>query len=426
MGLKQMVIDLSPLRSSREFRYIFIARTISLFGIGFLAVALPLQVFRLTGSTLGVASVSAVLAVSVFVGTIGGGVLADRHDRRRLIIAARAIAGIGFAVLAANALLPEPQMWIIYVCAAVDGLCGGLSATALVSVTPSLVPREKLAAAAALMTLTTELGAVVAPALGGVLAAGFGVQANFGIAAVATAATTYCITRLPPLPPTVTRRETLGRALATGARFAVQNRVVGGVLLAGVLAMLLAGVTVLLPEFVERVLHGGPATLGVLHSATAIGAVLGSLTSGWTGRVRGAGTIVLLAVLLAAGGLLGAGLAGVTALTLLGLIAHGLGRAIGDILRFAVIQQHTPDELRGRVASLWQAQMSVGLALGTMVAGLVATVVPVRWAIAAYGGLGVVGAVVLLCTLRGLRAARLDVAEPAAVPAAGGAGRPAA
>src|SRR5699024_5457210 len=134
------------------------------------------------------------------------------------------------------------------------------------------VPKEKLPAAAALMSLTTEIGSVAAPSLGGVTVAVLGVHANYLAATAATVATTIWILKLPALPPTVTRRESVAQAVATGARFAASNRLVGGLLLAGMLAVLLGGVTVLLPEFVERVLHGGPTSLGILHSSIAVGA----------------------------------------------------------------------------------------------------------------------------------------------------------
>ncbi len=154
---EKLFIDLDPLRTSREFRYLFTARVVSLFGLGFLIVAVPVQVYQLTGSTAQVAAVSAVIGVTTFGATFAGGVLADRYDRRNVIALARGTAGVAFALLAINAFLPEPQMWAIYVLAVVDGIAGGISSTALMAVTPSLIPRDKLAAAGALMALTADL-----------------------------------------------------------------------------------------------------------------------------------------------------------------------------------------------------------------------------------------------------------------------------
>ncbi|MDX5312444.1 MAG: enterobactin transporter EntS, partial [Rhodococcus sp. (in: high G+C Gram-positive bacteria)] len=245
--IDKLVLDLDPLRTSREFRYIFTARVVSLFGLGFLVVAVPLQVYRLTGSTAQVAAVSAVLGVTTFAATFAGGVLADRYDRRRVIALARGTAGVAFAVLAVNAFLPDPRMWVVYVAAVIDGVCGGISATALMAVTPSLLPREKMAAAGALMALTGVLGAMIGPALGGVVIATGGVGVAYALAAFTTAITTFCITRLPALPPAHVADESPLRSVASGFRYAAGNRVIGGVLVCGFVTMLLAGWSVLVP-----------------------------------------------------------------------------------------------------------------------------------------------------------------------------------
>lgn len=156
-----LVIDVSPLRTSRPFRYAFSARLISLLGIGLLVVAVPAQTYQLTGSTLQVAGVSTAMAIAMFFGSLFGGVLADRYDRRRTIQLARSAAGLGFVILGCNALLPHPSMWVIYVAAAVDGLAGGVSSSALMALMPTLLPRNKMAAAGALVALTTDRKSVV-------------------------------------------------------------------------------------------------------------------------------------------------------------------------------------------------------------------------------------------------------------------------
>nr|WP_206025115.1 enterobactin transporter EntS [Rhodococcus sp. 14C212] len=404
--IDKLVLDVDPLRTSREFRYIFTARVVSLFGIGFLVVAVPLQVYRLTGSTAQVAAVSAVLGVTTFAATFVGGVLADRYDRRRVIAVARGTAGVAFAVLALNAFLPDPKMWVVYVAAVIDGVCGGISATALMAVTPSLLPREKMAAAGALMALTGDLGAMVGPALGGVVIAAGGVGAAYALAAFATAVTTFCITRLPSLPPMHVADESPLRSVISGFRYAAGNRVIGGVLVCGFVTMLLAGWSVLVPEYATEVLGAGPSVVGLLYTAPAVGAVIGSLTSGWTGRLRRSGQVVFLLMAVSAAGLVGAGLTATVAVTLLGLAAHGFGDALTDIVRYATVQKHTPDEYRGRIAAVWAAQVTAGASVGAVVAGAVATLVPISAALPAYGAVGLVITTLLWATLRTLR--RLD------------------
>ncbi|APE36539.1 MFS transporter [Nocardia mangyaensis] len=400
---RKIAIDLEPLRTSREFRTLFIARTISVFGIGFLVVALPIQVYQLTGSTAQVAMVSAVIGLSAFGGTLIGGVAADRYDRRTVIAGARGAATIGFALLALNAMLPDPQIWAIFVCAVVDGLAGGISATALVAATPGLIPRDKLAAAGALMALTSDLGAMAAPALGGVLIAFAGVTVNYWLAAGASLITTILIARLGPMIPESTHGESPMRAIVSGFQFAFSHKVVGATLLAGFVTMLLSGWNVLVPAYVAEVLHGGEATVGLLFAAPAVGAVLGSLTSGWTGSIRRGGQVIFAATLISAAGFVGAGLVGATLAVFFGLVAHGAGRVVSDIARFAVVQANTPDAFRGRVSGVWTAQITVAVSVGAVVAGLVSSVVPTRDVFLVYGAVGCVLTIALWCVLGTLR-----------------------
>ncbi|OLT12425.1 hypothetical protein BJF78_04325 [Pseudonocardia sp. CNS-139] len=222
--MSRILLDLTPLRAS-PFRAAFAARAVSVVGLGFLIVAVPLQVYELTGSTTGVATITAVVGVSAFAGTLIGGVLADRHDRQRLIVAARAVATAGFAVLALNAVLPAPQLWLIVVCGVVDGMAGGVSGTALTAATPSLVGEDDLPAAGALVALTSDIGAVLGPALGGVLIGLAGIPANYAVCAVTSLVTTLLLTRLPAMapPPGPRERSTARSPAASGSRAATAS-----------------------------------------------------------------------------------------------------------------------------------------------------------------------------------------------------------
>ncbi|MFR9806884.1 enterobactin transporter EntS [Pseudonocardia sp. RS010] len=402
MRLGGLVIDTSPLRTSRPFRFAFVARLVSLLGIGLLVVAVPAQTYALTGSSLHVAGVATTTGIGLFVGSIGGGVLVDRFERRRTIQLARSAAGLAFLVLGANALVPEPSLAVVYLASAVDGLAGGVSGTALMAVVPTIVPRDKLAAAGALTALTTDLGTVASPAIAGVIIASGGIATTYFVAAVATALTVGLIRGIGPSPvPGETHEQPL-RALATGLRYASAHRVVRAVLVVGLLTMLVSGPMVLLPAYVDQTLGAGPQVLGLLYGAPAVGAVAGSLTSGWTGRVRRSGIALLASVALMSGGIAVLGLAGGAVVAFLALAGHGLGRALTDILRFAVLQQNTPDALRGRISSLWQAQVVVGTSVGSILAGLLGRRFAPDTALLVYGLGGVVLAALLVGVLGAL------------------------
>jgi ENTS family enterobactin (siderophore) exporter len=398
MRLGGLVIDTSPLRTSRPFRFAFAARLVSLLGIGLLVVAVPAQTYALTGSSLHVAGVATTMGIGLFVGSIGGGVLVDRFERRRTIQLARSAAGLAFVVLGVNALLPDPSLVVVYVASAIDGLAGGVSGTALMAVIPTIVPRDKLAAAGALTALTTDLGTIASPAVAGVIIASGGVATTYFVAAVATVLTVGLIRGIGPSPAPGETHEQPLRALATGLRYAAGHRVVRAVLVVGLLTMLVSGPTVLLPAYVDQTLGAGPQVLGLLYGAPAVGAVLGSLTSGWTGRVRRTGIALVASVALMSAGIAVLGVAGGAVVAFLALAGHGLGRALTDILRFAVLQQNTPDELRGRISSLWQAQVVVGTSVGSILAGLLGRWFAPDTALFVYG----LGGVVLAALLVGL------------------------
>ncbi|WP_149258732.1 enterobactin transporter EntS [Actinomadura sp. K4S16] len=406
--LRRLVIDVGPLRDSRPFRNVFVARTVSVFGIGMLAVALPVQVYDLTGSTVHVGGVSAAEGFALLAGFLWGGVLADRHDRRRLMLRARAAAGIGFVLLALNAFLPSPSLAALYALAAWDGLMTGVSITALLAATPALVAPDKLVAAGALNALTVRLGSMASPALGGLVVSAFGVGWNYAAAAAGTLGTLGLLTGLPRLKPEAASTEADPlKAVWNGFRFVASHRVVGSLMLLGLLFMVAGGVPVLMPAFASRSLDGGATTVGLLFAAPACGAVLASLTSGWAGRARTPGLALLAASLSGFVALACLGLARHPALAVAILFVYGFVQSVEEILRYGLIQSHTPDSHLGRVNALWSAQETGGGAVGSLGAGALGRYLAPGAAIVLYGTVSAVLALALALTLTGLRTATL-------------------
>ncbi|WP_406970067.1 MULTISPECIES: enterobactin transporter EntS [unclassified Nocardiopsis] len=409
------MVDTSPLRLSREFRIVFTARLISVFGLGFAAVALPLQVYQLTGSSLMVATVHTTTAVSVLAGTLVGGLLADRGDRRRLIVIGRASAVIGFGALAANTLLPDtPWLWVIYAAAVVNGMFGSFSAVALQAAAPGFVPPERLPAAGALLALNAELGSVLAPALGGVVIAAWGIGTNYVVTAALSLVTTALVWRLPRLdaPPAEGGRPSVAADLREGAVFAVRHRVVGPLLLLGLVQMLFAAPAVLIPEFTDKVLGGGEALVGLLYTAPALGALIGSLTSGWAGRAHRTGGLLLAAVALCGAAVLALGASPWAPLAFAFLVLLGFGQVVEEILRYALLQSHTPDRLRGRVNAVWTAQATVGDSTGALTLGALAPLIGAAGALMAGGVLTLASTALIALGFAGLRTGRVLTARP--------------
>ncbi|MFB6820033.1 enterobactin transporter EntS [Streptomyces virginiae] len=412
MPLRDFVIDIEPLRTSRDFRAIFIARVVSLFGLGMATVALSAQVYGLTRSTFDVAVASMIMSITVLLGSLWGGVMADRTDRRKLIVCARGAAALAFAGLAVNAMLPDPTLWAIYVCVAWDGLATGVSVTALMAVAPTLVRPDQLPAAGALISLTGEIGSISAPFLGGVLLALWGPGPVFAFTAVTTAVTTLLISRIRPLPPVAHDEEDEEAGADTGSllvafKYAVRNRVVGGLLVLGGVMALFNLPVVLFPEMVDRQFHGGEVMLGLLYTAPAVGAVAVSATSGWLTRAARPGRLLILAAVTGGLSAVGFGLSGDIWLAFALLAVGGAAGTVYEILEYALVQHSTPDRLRGRIVSVITTQGTTGGVVGDVEVAALARWFSPGGAAVVNGAICAVAAVVVAIAVPGLRKATL-------------------
>lgn len=430
--LRRHSIDLGPLRSSRAFTLIFWGRLVSIAGIGVLSTAIPLQVYALTGSSVHVALVATVMGLAGFAGALSGGLMADRLDRRKIILAARGSAIAGFALLAVNAFAAEPMLAAFHVAAAVDGLAGGISATALSATVPRTVEPTQLPAASALMAISMDLGMVLTPALGGLLYAVIGPGWLYLWVIAASLASMALLWGLPELQPGIDEqaaadpqirqagtlgaiRRTCAQAWADtreGMAYVARDRVVGPIMLLGFIQLLCASPYVLIPEFAERQLGLGPEAAGLLYSAPAAGALLASLSSGWTGRVRPAGRVLLVVLCASSLGVLALGLTSSLPLALAAMALTGVGDVLAEIFRYAIIAGRTPDRLLGRVSAVWSAQGTVGDTLGGPLLSLLAKVLGPGGAIAAGGALAAGLSAVVVLSARELRALRIESETP--------------
>jgi ENTS family enterobactin (siderophore) exporter len=372
-----LLLDLAPLRASRDFALLFTARLVSMIGVGILGVALSVQVFGLTGSSVHVALVGACFALGMVTGLLAGGRLADRGDRRVLILRARAAYLAVGLVLLGNALLPQPMFWPIALAAVLSGITGGISAPALMAATPTLVAREHMPAAVALGSLSMQAGGLLGPAIAGAALGTLGPSGTYALCVAIAAAVPLLILKVRPLVPRpgphVGPPRPSAGGLLEGLRFAATDRRIAGLLLIDIGAMILARPVPLFPQIDIERYGGGPAEVGWLHAAVAVGAFVAAMTSGWVGRPGRAGMVLLGGFLLWGLGIMGLGLSPALAPALICLAVAGYGGTTAEILRGAQLQIHTPDALRGRVSSLWMMLGTVVPALGGLVAGVAAS-----------------------------------------------------
>ncbi|MEI5097798.1 MFS transporter [Streptomyces sp. PmtG] len=421
--LSGLAMDLRPLRESRDFRLLHAGFLGALTGTLMTWVAVAVQVYELTGSSLHIGLVSLARALPMVVGVLVGGVLADRTDRRTLMIATRLPLVLVAAALAVNALAAEPRLWVIYAATAATGLLAGLGGPAMLAAIPALAGPERLAAAGALLAGSTQLAALVGPAAGGALIAGPGLAACYAVDAAGFLVFTAALLFVRPLPVTAAPapgkgvRKAFG-SLTDGLRFVRRHRVVLGLLLVDAAAMVCTMPQALYPALADERFGGGAAAVGLLYAAPAFGALVGAATSGWTARAGGHALVG--AVLLWGAALTGVGLSSWLPLALVLLALAGLGDLVSETLRSALLQHTTPDELRGRVSSLWMAQATVSPALGNAAVGLLAELTGAAAAVT-IGGLVCVGATLAVAVaFPSLRRARLGAPATRAEATANG------
>ncbi|WP_431689179.1 enterobactin transporter EntS [Hahella sp. NBU794] len=375
MSKSSIFVDFSLLKNNSHFRAVFVARMMSVFALGILTVAVPVQIHELTGSTLQVGFAMALDSVGMFVGLMCGGVLADRFDRRKLILTARFLCGAGFLALALNSFVAEPSLLALYIVSAWDGFFGAMGITALMASIPTLVGRENLAAAGALSMLTVRFGAVMSPAVGGLIIVSADVSWNYLLAGVGTVATLLPLVRLPSLKPGDHPPGHPLQALLEGFQFLCRHKIVGAVIVVGTAQTVLSAIRVLFPALAEEGYGGGAFEVGLMFSAVPLGAMLGAFTSGWVGGWRRPGALMLGAMTASALAVASLGVVSHIWLALVALALVGYLGSITSLLQFMLVQSHTPDRLLGRVNSLWSAQDVVGDGVGAVGLGALARAV---------------------------------------------------
>jgi ENTS family enterobactin (siderophore) exporter len=411
MRLGQIVLDIAPLRESRDFRWLFAGRLVSNAGNAVAVTAANWQVYQLTHSSLAVGLLTLADSAGMLVGLLAGGMLADRYDRRKVLLAVRLPQAALSALMLLNSLLARPGLWPIYVLTLGIGLLAGLGSPAATAVVPALVSPNRLAAAVALNAMGNQLGWLVGPALAGLLIARAGLAACYGIDAAAFAVFGLAMLFVRPLPPSVRAQRPGLRSLAEGFSFVRHNGVVGGMLLIDTNAMIFGMPTGLFPALAAEHFHGGSATFGLLTAAPGLGAIIGAVTSGWTSHLRRPGIVVIGAGIVWGGAIVGFGLVRSLPVALGFLALAGMGDLISEVLRNALLQHYTPDPLRGRVSSLYLGQVNTAPALGNVEAGAVAQLFSPVVSVVSGGLACVAGALLLGLVIPALRTATLPSRE---------------
>ena len=365
-------------------------------------VAIPYQVYELTGSSLLVGLLGLAELAPLLVTALVGGALADAVDRRRMVRLAELGLSLAAGVLLVNAMLPDPHVWVLFVVAAVMAGLDGIQRPSLDALTPRLVERHELLAASALDSFRGNIGMIAGPAVAGVVIATGGLEVTYAIDVGTFVFSLAMLTLMRAVPPPPEAEPPSLRRIVDGIRYAASRDELVGTYAVDLVAMFFGMPLALFPAFAADL--GGAQALGLLYAAPSVGSLLATLTSGWVSRVHRHGLAVIVAAAGWGVGITVLGFASSLPLALAALVFAGAADMISGIFRSTIWNQTIPDHLRGRLAGIEQLSYSAGPLLGNVESGVVAAFAGVRASIVSGGVLCIVGVAVAAVALPGLRA----------------------
>jgi MFS family permease len=392
-----LAIDAGLLRRRRDFGLLVAGQAISEAGSMATFVAVPFQVYELTGSSLAVGLLGVAEFVPVIVLALVGGALADAFDRRRLVQIAEMGAALVAGALLVNSVLPDPQVWVLYVCSALMAGFTAIRRPPLDALIPRLVERDELKAASAIQFSLHNLAAISGPAFGGVLIAAAGLGVTYGVDVVSFVLSLLVLTVMRTPPPPADAEPPSLRTIVDGVRYAVSRQELIGTYLVDMNAMFFGMPMALFPAIAKG--YGGAEVLGLLYAAPSVGSIVVTLTSGWTRHVHRHGRAVVYGAAAWGLAIVGFGFADALWLALACLAVAGGMDTISGIFRSAMWNETIPDHLRGRLAGVEMISWSSGPLLGDAEAGIVAALTTVRTSVVAGGIACVAGTAALALAL---------------------------
>jgi MFS family permease len=392
-------MDTRPLRIP-AYRRLFWGVAATMLGQQMTLVAVPYQVYALTGSSFLVGVTSIVALVPLIVFGLLGGAIADAMDRRRLMLITSAGAAGTSALLAVQALMPGggnlAVLWVLTAC--VSGFAAVNQPTRSAAI-PAVVGVELVPAANALSMTVRQVGVIVGPLLAGLLIGAGELFLTYAVDALGFLAALLLLRGLPPLPPGgytgPLRVRAAVRGVGEGFTFLRTQPVLLMTFVVDIIAMMFAWPQAVFPELSETRFEGSPNSLGWLFAGISIGALVSGLTSGWVSRVDRQGAVVLGAIVVWGVAIIGFGFAPTLWLAVLCLAVAGAGDMVSAVLRSSMLQLAAPDDMRGRMQGVFIVVVAGGPRLGDLRAGALASAAGVTTAMVS-GGVFVVVAMVVV------------------------------
>ncbi len=364
-----MLIDITPLRVSRDYRLLFFGQLVSFFGTMISIVAINWQMYELTGSSEMVGYVALAEFFPMFILAFVGGAIADAFDRRRILRLTEIGQTAVTAILLLNSFVVQPRVWVIFVAAAMHAGLAAIQRPAFESFIQKVIPTELMAAVMALNSMRWSLGAVISPVVAGLITSSLGASAAYAIDFVTFGASLIAVFMISHVPATPNADKPSLRNVIIALKYAFSRPDLLGTYLIDIAAMLFAFPHALYPALAKVY---GEKYLGFFYGSIALGALLASLTSGWTKFVYKHGRLIIAAAALWGVAIMLFGFATNIWVALGCLVLAGFFDMISGIFRGAVWNQTIPNHMRGRLASIEMISYLTGPYLGSAKMGIVA------------------------------------------------------
>jgi predicted MFS family arabinose efflux permease len=389
------MVDLSPLRASRDLRLLLCGEFVTGLGTQAALVALPYQLYTQTGSAFLTGLLGAVELVPLVTAALLGGAIADRMDRKRLLLLDQIALVACAGALAALAFAGSPPVPLLYVLGGLVAGAGAVQNVAITAIVPNLVAPERLRSALALSFGLYQLTSVVGPGLGGLLIGLLGLGSAYTIDAVSCLAMVAAAMAIAPQAPRGHDEAEHPPVLASireGLRYVRGNQALMGSFAIDLVAMTFGMPRALFAVLSVSVYGAGAEGTGLMYAAVSAGATVAALTTGWIEGARRLGVIVIWAVVVWGAAIAGVGVVGSLWPAAVLLAIAGAADSVSAVCRQAINQMVTPDAMRGRMSSVFSLVVTSGPRLGDVESGAVAGLAGPRFSVAS-GGLACIAGV---------------------------------
>jgi MFS family permease len=366
-------LTLPPALRYRDYRIFWSGFAVSSFGTQFTTVAMAWHIYELTDSPLQIGLLGLARGIPQMILLLFGGVIADRWNRRRVMMVTQFGQLSVSVLLAGTTVTGTATPLLLYVASTLLAVFSALEIPARQSIIPNLVPREHVTSAIAMNLTQRDVGAIVGPMLAGLALTFSGPALCYaidGVSWMVMLAALFFISEGPHARTAVPVGAL--RSVAEGVSFVWRNPPILCCIMLDFAATLFGTTRSLYPIFARDILAIGPSGLGLLFSAVAVGSIIGAAFLSTLGSVRHVGRWVLIGVTIFGASIVGFSLSKTLWMTLLMLAGTGLGNVISAVMRNTIIQMSAPNELRGRVSSVNSIFASGGPLLGQFEAGTVA------------------------------------------------------